>query len=171
MNKEATRAIVIDVPESQLVKMKEYVESSGHYKYLVHDAAPIYRDMIMFKVINGFHTELEWEDCLSEADMAAYVKQGAVVLLGPRTEPGMWQHPDYTGLSDNGNKLMSLCRESMKMSEEIFHEKTNLVDIGLLSHEARMKGFEFKEALQELFDKGKAKQAGIAYIKMNLCGK
>lgn len=173
MNKVATRAIVIDVPELAVTKMKEYIESSGHYKYIVHDAAPIYRDMVMFHVLNGFHEhEIDWSDTINMED---FVKCGAVVLIGPRTEPGMWQHPDYTGLTETGNKLITLCRESMKMSEELFNEPTNLVDLNMLKLEASHKGIShylFDLGLRELLDKGKCKLTKTkVYIEMTLCGK
>ena len=81
--KEPTRAIVINVPESKLAEMKKYLESSGHHKYVIHDVAPFFRDMIQYQIVNGIDAELGWEDTLS---MEPFVAMGAAVLIGPRTE-------------------------------------------------------------------------------------
>lgn len=165
--KEETRAIVLDVPVSRLAKLKEYLETTGHYKYIIHDAAPIYRDMIMFKVINGFHTELDWEDCLSDQDMDAYIAMGAAVRIGPRTEPGMWQHPDYTGLSDNANKLLTVLRTQVIDNEKLFGTPSNLVDADIALNLAVDKKVNFKEGLAELEKAGRIKlTARDAYIEV-----
>lgn len=83
MDKEETRAIVLDVPESELKRFKEYLENFGHTKYVVHDAAPIYRDMIMSDMIINRHHEL---DFLDTVDLDDYIPCGAVVKIGPREE-------------------------------------------------------------------------------------
>lgn len=87
MDKEPTRAIVLDVPESELTRFKDFLESFGHTKYIVHDAAPIYRDMIMSDmIINRLH-ELDFLDTLNLDD---YITSGAVVKIGPREEEKMY---------------------------------------------------------------------------------
>lgn len=164
MAKEETHAIVLDVPQSKLKKMKEWLESSGHYKYIIYNPAAFYRDMLMFKIINGFNTEIDWEDTLS---MEPFEKSGDCVKIGPRTEPGMWQHPDYSGLSDNANKLLTVLRTQVLDNEKLFGEPSNLVDADIARTLAVDKKVNFNEGVAELEKAGRIKTtARDAYIEV-----
>jgi hypothetical protein len=167
--KEPTHAIVVDVPQSKLDSMKKWLEETGHYKYIIYNPAAFYRDMLMFKIINGFETEIDWEDTLSPEYMDIFEKQGHCVKIGPRTEPGMWQHPDYTGLSENGNKMLCILRDQLRMNEELFGKEGagNLVDHDIAQLEAAHKKVDYKAGVEELATAGRIKMtARDAYIEV-----
>jgi hypothetical protein len=75
------RSVVLEVPESELKRLKQHLEANG--RYMIYDAAPFYKDMLQFMVTNGFDSEsqVEWEEKLS---MDHFIQIGCAIK---RSEP------------------------------------------------------------------------------------